>query len=302
MIIAIHNFKGGTGKTTTAVNIGSEIQRHGFRVILIDLSNQADLTYHLCSLNGSSFYNMYNVANGEVSIWNAIIKSNKSSKFIIDLIPSGFSLSNIYQLFKSDPFAGQSQYVEQIKDLQSQYDFIILDCFNNIDTLEYWSFLASDLVICPVCDLESAKNVSLTIETIKKADKFLSSQLRKETVTPFKILLTNLEKIDTDNMTGFNNEPATQKELREIVTKKYNDNLFNTIIKRFNGFSLIKKEGLPIMEMFPHFNLYNKLFREIYNLPEIQDNINEIKSRYLSSNVQPFNVKTDLKIVNGDLQ
>lgn len=276
MIIAVHNFKGGAGKTTTTLNLGAQMMLKGFKVCLVDLSPQADLTYHLCDLPkyNKPIYSIYNVVKGQTDIFGAVLQSNYHPDFTIDIIPSHISLKEIYQEFKRDQFIGQVEYVNHLKELSQMYDFILLDCFNGLDALEQWSFYASDFVIIPVCDLESAKNSNLTLSVLNQSIKFKKS-LGINANAVYKILLTNLEKIDSDNMTGYLNEPVAQKELRNTILKDYKENVFDTIIKKFSGFANTKTKGLPIMIMY-HYDLYSRLLKEILAIPELSSLLHKI--------------------------
>ena len=88
-IISFVNQKGGVGKTTSVLNIGAGLARHGKKVLLIDIDPQASLTYSL-GIDGESVENtIYDVLKQSKKIEESAINVTEN----LDIIPSNIELS-----------------------------------------------------------------------------------------------------------------------------------------------------------------------------------------------------------------
>ena len=151
--ICFANNKGGSGKSTTCANVGYDLSRMGYRVLMVDGDMQLNLSL--------SFFNEDNVlemAQSEKNLYYAIRDQKDLSEYIIstpyeglDLIPSSTLMSQIeFDLFTK----WQREYIlkkglESIK-ASEKYDFILLD---TPPTLGGWVMnilCASDYLLIPV--------------------------------------------------------------------------------------------------------------------------------------------------------
>ena len=119
-IISIINFKGGVAKTTSTINIGSEIARRGKKVLLIDSDPQSNLTEGL-GLVPDENNNIYiSLSKGKL---NEPTRINEN----LDVIPSHLSFMDAEIQFSAK--LGREyllrDLVNQVKD---NYDYIIIDC------------------------------------------------------------------------------------------------------------------------------------------------------------------------------
>lgn len=149
-VIAIMNQKGGVGKTTTAVNLGAGLVRKGYKVLMIDMDTQANLTLAL----GYKFpdelkYTVTNVMNlalrGEpvdprkgilINAENiALLPANVRMQGFGDSL--GTAVANEYLL---------SEFVNRAKPL---YDFILIDCSPSLGVLTRNALVAADSVLIP---------------------------------------------------------------------------------------------------------------------------------------------------------
>jgi chromosome partitioning protein len=87
-IIAIVNQKGGTGKTTTTVNLGRAIAEHGKKVLLIDLDPQGSLSYYLGA--NSNVWSISDVILEDISFHNALIQREG-----LHIIPADVTLADL---------------------------------------------------------------------------------------------------------------------------------------------------------------------------------------------------------------
>lgn len=141
--IAVANQKGGVGKTTTSHNIGVGLALKGFKVLLVDIDSQANLT-SVCDcevLNGST---MYEVFKNVIGIKEVIVKINDN----LDLAPSNITLAGI-EAELMNVMGREYRLKEILESVKDDYDYIIIDTPGSLGILTINAFTASNSIIIP---------------------------------------------------------------------------------------------------------------------------------------------------------
>jgi chromosome partitioning protein len=157
MIISVVNHKGGTGKTTTVVNLATFLKDEGFKVLIVDMDPQANMSYSLGIENASK--TVSNIMMGEPFETVALRKNG------IDIIPASMDLYS-----KEDEFFNvKNKYFLLKKTLkQLAYDFVLIDCPPAFSLYTLNSLCASEKVLIPIqFDVLSIKGLTQLIEVIK---------------------------------------------------------------------------------------------------------------------------------------
>jgi len=143
-IIAVANHKGGVGKTTTVANLGGMLAQKGYRVLLIDLDAQANLTTSLvASTNGQT---IYDAMTGKVDAL-PVVEVN----LYLHLVPSSLSLA-MADVELSSAIARERLLADLLhKDgLAERYDYIFLDCPPSLGLMTLNAFTASTDILIPL--------------------------------------------------------------------------------------------------------------------------------------------------------
>lgn len=142
--IAFINQKGGTGKTTSAVNIGAGLTRLGQKTLLVDLDPQANLTYSLGIKAHELDKTIANILDGEAITEETIMERNG-----LDIIPSSLSLSETeIRIFN---IAGKEFLIrEALESLERSYHFILIDCPPSLGNLTINALTAVKEVYIPL--------------------------------------------------------------------------------------------------------------------------------------------------------
>jgi chromosome partitioning protein len=128
-IIAIANQKGGTGKTTTACNLGYALANDGYRVLLIDFDPQSNLSM---SFGIERPEEIALPINDVLSLVMGGESLPDKSKYIIkgeklDIIPCNINLS-VTEINLRNEMGGEHTLSELLEPLRSDYSYIIIDC------------------------------------------------------------------------------------------------------------------------------------------------------------------------------
>ena len=167
-IIAIVNQKGGVGKTTTVINIAHYLASIDKKVLIIDLDPQGNVTGGLGQVNKNSNKTSYQLVMGLKNLLECtIILKNRPN---LSLIPSDSNLSGA----EVELVAKQSrEYFLKNQLLDTDYDYILIDCPPSLGLLTINALTAANSVIIPVQTeyyaLEGLSQLLATYQAIKNS-------------------------------------------------------------------------------------------------------------------------------------
>ncbi len=138
--IAVINHKGGVGKTTTAINVGAGLAKHGSKVLLLDLDPQANLT------NGLGF------ADDEENIYTSLLKGSpltfEESSENLFVAPGSLKLADAeIELFSQ---MAREQRLRKVLDKQNTFDYCLIDCPPSLSQLTINALVACDYILIPM--------------------------------------------------------------------------------------------------------------------------------------------------------
>jgi chromosome partitioning protein len=149
--IAVFNFKGGTGKSTTTLNLGASLANSKRKILLIDLDGQRTLSFGL-GLDGDAPTALSWLGDGEI---RPLATSTKN----LYLIPGDIGM------FQLD--ADEDLFTPALDKL-SDFDVCLMDCSPGLSIASVQAILASDRVLMPViCEPAVLKGLSEALQLIK---------------------------------------------------------------------------------------------------------------------------------------
>lgn len=141
-IISTAQHKGGSLKTTTAVSVGSILSRLGYKVLLVDLDAQANLTNSLLSGTNEE-ENLYTAMTGKTNL--PIIPVSET----LYVVPASLQLGMV-DLELASAIARERILADLLEPIKEQFDFIFLDCPPSLGILTLNAFTASTDIIVPM--------------------------------------------------------------------------------------------------------------------------------------------------------
>lgn len=178
-VIAITNQKGGVGKTTTTVNLGTGLANLGHRVLLIDADPQGSLTVSLGIKNPDDL---------EVSLstmMDAVIKDKEvpaggilATAEGVELLPSNIELSGM-ETGLVNTMSREFVLKSYVDTLRKSYDYILIDCMPSLGMMTINALVAADSVIIPSQpNFLSAKGLNLLLHSVSKIKRTINPKLK----------------------------------------------------------------------------------------------------------------------------
>jgi chromosome partitioning protein len=181
-VIAFANQKGGTGKTTTAMNTAGALSEMGHDILLIDIDPQASLSLgfgvSLSTLTRTLHEALMNPR--ELPLDDLIIKVRDK----IDLVPTNISLADA-ELDLVSARRREDRLRRLIEPVKEDYDFVLMDCSPSLSLLVVNALSAADGVVIPMStDYYSLAGVRLLLNSIDEIQYEVNPRLKVYGVLP----------------------------------------------------------------------------------------------------------------------
>lgn len=151
MIIAVSQHKGGTGKTTTTLNLGASLAGRGYRVLMVDLDPQADLSSGLgVTIDASPNSvepSLYRILAAEQGALTDVIIHTAVER--LDLAAGTLDMAEL-ELSLASQISRERALQRALMPVTGNYDFILLDCPPSLGLLTINALVAAQQVLVPV--------------------------------------------------------------------------------------------------------------------------------------------------------
>lgn len=229
-IIAFANHKGGVGKTTSTACVGTILAHKGYKVLLVDMDSQANLTHSLMS-DTPSRCSYYALTGKDKELPICSVSEG------LDIIPSSVKLSNAEQEMQA-AIGRESILAELLSPIKKRYDYILIDCCPGIGLMVLNALTVADDVIIPMLPESLAKDGLLTtVKLINTVRRKLNSKLHF-----LGVLFTRWEV--TNN----------SKQILEAVTTECDSKVFVTKIRKNVKVAEAPGESKNLIDYAPRSN------------------------------------------------
>tara|TARA_B100000212_G_scaffold31398_1_gene20510 strand:+ start:2670 stop:3443 length:774 start_codon:yes stop_codon:yes gene_type:complete len=224
---SIINQKGGVGKTTTTINLGTAMAACGANVLLIDMDPQGNLTTGMGLKKDERTKGVYDVLMNGLNAKNVLKKTEIKN---LDLMPSSDELLGI-DIQLSNDNDRIMRLKNALKDINF-YDYILIDCPPSLSLLTINALVASNGALVPLqAEFYALEGLSQILKTIDDIKNSVNHSL-------------NLEGVIITMFDGRNN---LSNQVEEDVRSYLGADVYNTIIPRNIKLSEAPSHGLPAL-------------------------------------------------------
>ena len=233
-ILALANQKGGVGKTTTAINLGTALAAIGERVLIVDLDPQGNASTGLGIDRRSRSCSTYDVLIGEAPLRDAVVPTAVPRLHIaastMDL--SGLELELGSARDRAFRLRDAITALNTNATPDTDYTYVLIDCPPSLNLLTVNAMAASDAILVPLqCEFFALEGLSQLLQTVEQVRTTLNPNL-----SIHGIVLTMF-----DSRNNLSNQVVA--DVRQFMGAK----VYNTMIPRNVRISEAPSYGKPVL-------------------------------------------------------
>lgn len=244
-ILVLANQKGGVGKTTTAINLGTALAAVGERVLIVDLDPQGNASTGLGIGRADRKVSAYDVLIGSALIEDAVVPTKVPG---LDIVPSTMDLLGAELELASVPRRShrlrdalarmpRSGHIRHDSDKEREmtkrpYTYLLIDCPPSLNLLTINAMTAADAILVPLqCEFFALEGLSQLLRTVERVKTSLNPRLEIQGVV----------------LTMFDQRNKLSDQVASDVRQHLGDKVYRTVIPRNVRLSEAPSYGKPAL-------------------------------------------------------
>jgi chromosome partitioning protein len=238
-VLAIANQKGGVGKTTTAINLGTALAAVGEKVLILDLDPQGNASTGVGIAEDARPITSFDVLSGKSSILGASVKTLVPN---LSIVPANTDLVGLESEMMAEGNANRPYRLREAvrgliaeqnaKPAEVPYGYLLIDCPPSLNLLTLNAMVAAHAVLVPVqCEFFALEGISQLKDTIDKIKGSLNPALEIQGVV----------------LTMHDARTQLSKEVEQEVRSFFGPKVYATVIRRNVKVAEAPSHGKPIL-------------------------------------------------------
>ena len=231
-VLAVSNQKGGVGKTTTAINLGTALAAIGEKVLIVDMDPQGNASTGLGVPRETRRITIYDVIVDGRSVHDAAVKTAVPG---LDIIPADADMSGVeIELSQADrrSYRLRDALAAQTQNGQTGYDYVLIDCPPSLNLLTLNAMAAADGVLVPLqCEFFALEGLTQLMKTIDMVRQSLNPTLEIQGLV----------------LTMYDRRNALSGQVAADVRAHFGDKVYEAVIPRNVRVSEAPSFGKPVL-------------------------------------------------------
>ena len=231
-VLAVANQKGGVGKTTTAINLGTALAAIGEQVLLIDMDPQGNASTGLGVPRETRRITIYDVMVDGRSVEDAGVATTVPG---LTIIPADADMSGVeIELSQADrrSYRLRDALAASVERGQTRYDYVLIDCPPSLNLLTLNAMSAADAVLVPLqCEFFALEGLSQLMKTIDMVRHSLNPKLEIQGLV----------------LTMYDRRNALSGQVAADVRAHFGDKVYDAVIPRNVRVSEAPSFGKPAL-------------------------------------------------------